>query len=101
MRKCVSPSITVISFGAFSSLLLLSALFSQGAGGSSLAADIDGGTSNDSCKMTTTFPDQSTFAEPCVATILLAGEDSTAPKGWIKFRDVNDRTQVFSLNFYP
>jgi hypothetical protein len=101
MRKCVSPSITVISFGAFSSLLLLSALFGQGAGGSNLAADIDGGTSNDSCKMTTTFPDHSTFAEPCVAAILLAGEDSLAPRGWIKFRDINDKTQVFSLNFYP
>ncbi len=51
--------------------------------------------------MTTTFPDHSTFAEPCLATIVLPGEDLLAPKGWIKFRDVNDQTQVFSLNFFP
>jgi hypothetical protein len=81
--------------------LLLSALFNLGASGSNLAADVGGAPSNDTCKMTTTFPDHSTFADACVATILLPGEDSTAPKGWIKFRDVNDKTQVFSLNFFP
>jgi hypothetical protein len=91
----------VLSLRPFLLFLLVSALFNLGASGSSLAANADGAASNDACKMTTTFPDHSTFAEPCVATILLAGEDSTAPKGWIKFRDVNDRTQVFSLNFYP
>ena len=81
--------------------LLGSAFFNCGASESSLAANGDGTTSNDACKMTTTFPDHSTFAEPCVATILLAGEDSLAAKGWIKFRDINDKTQVFSLNFFP
>ena len=89
------------SFRPFLQFVVLSALFNLGASGSNLAANLDGATSNDTCKMTTTFPDHSTFAEPCVATILLPGEDSTAPKGWIKFRDVNDKTQVFSLNFFP
>jgi hypothetical protein len=101
MRKSVSRFLSGRSLRPFLLLLLLNAFFDDGASGSNLPANGDGATSSDTCKMTTTFPDQSTFAEPCLATIVLAGEDSLAPKGWIKFRDVNDRTQVFSLNFFP
>jgi hypothetical protein len=101
MRKFVSRFLGGRSLPPFLLLLLLNAFFDHGASGSNLPANGDGTTSSSTCKMTTTFPDHSTFAEPCLVTIVLAGEDLLAPKGWIKFRDVNDRTQVFSLNFFP
>jgi hypothetical protein len=101
MRKSASRSLSGRSLRPFLILLLLNPFFDDGASGSNLPANGDGATSSNTCKMTTTFPDHSTFAEPCVAAILLAGEDMLAPKGWIKFRDVDDRTQVFSLNFFP
>lgn len=101
MRKSVSRTIAVLSMRPFLLFLLLDAFFNQSASGANFTTNSDGSTSSNACKMTTTFPDKSNFAEPCVATILLAGEDMLAPKGWIKFRDVDDRTQVFSLNFFP
>jgi hypothetical protein len=101
MRKSASRFLSGRSLRPFLILLLLNAFFDDAASGSNPPANGDGATSSDTCKMTTTFPDHSTFAEPCVAAILLAGEDMLAPKGWIKFRDVDDRTQVFSLNFFP
>jgi hypothetical protein len=41
-------------------------------------------TTSDTCKMTTTFPDHSTFAEACLVTIVLPGQETLAPKGWVK-----------------
>ena len=40
-------------------------------------------------------------AEACLVTIVLPGQETLAPKGWVKFRDVDDRTEVFSLNIFP
>jgi hypothetical protein len=51
--------------------------------------------------MTTTFPDGATFSEPCVMTILPAGQNSLAPKGSVRFLDSQNRSNVFSLNFFP
>jgi hypothetical protein len=81
--------------------LLLNVLFMAGASGATPGADLDASTANMTCKMTTTFPDRSTFAEPCLMTIVAAGENSMAPKGWVQFLDVNKQVQIFSLNFFP
>lgn len=53
------------------------------------------------CQMKTTFPDHASFEDTCLVTVVLPGQVPLAPKGWIKFLDSNEKTQVFSLNFYP
>jgi len=58
-------------------------------------------TPNTTCKMTATFPDGTKFVEPCLMTILLAGQMNFNKKGWIRFRDTQNRSEVFSLNFFP
>jgi len=74
-------------------LLPLMTLFAHGANGAT--------TPNAACKMTATFPDGSKFGEACLMTILPAGQNSFNAKGWIRFMDTQNRSNVFSLNFFP
>jgi hypothetical protein len=96
MRSSLRVSSPMISPGPF---LLLFAFFNVLFAQSASAAD--GAIPNAACKLTTTFPDGAKFADPCLMTILPAGQDAMAPKGWIKFFDTNKQDQVFSLNFFP
>ena len=98
MRKSVSRFIAVSSLRPLLLFVLLNAFINHGAAEST---NDKGVTSNGTCRLTTTFPDHSTFAAPCVAMILLRGQDSMAPKGWIEFRDANNETDAFSINFFP
>jgi len=68
-------------------------LFTHGANGAT--------TPNTTCKMTATFPDGSTFGEACLMQIQPAGQNSFNAQGWIEFTDTQDRSNVFSLNFFP
>jgi hypothetical protein len=94
----MKTSFPVFSAGSMLLGVVLGVLPMRGAAASPLGTDP---TTSDTCKMTTTFPDHSTFAEACLVTIVLPGQETLAPKGWVKFRDVDDRTEVFSLNFFP
>ncbi|HXA35645.1 MAG TPA: hypothetical protein VNW26_04880 [Steroidobacteraceae bacterium] len=76
----------------------LGTLSMGGATGSPLGADP--AASSDACKMTTTFPDHTTFAEACVATIVLPGEDRLAPRGGVQLLDAGKRAEVFNMNFF-
>lgn len=98
MRKSVSRFIAVPSLRPLLLFVLLNAFINHGAAEST---NDKGVTSNGTCRLTTTFPDHSTFAAPCVARILPRGQDSMAPKGWIEFRDANSETEAFSMNFFP
>lgn len=53
------------------------------------------------CKMTAKFPDKSTFTEPCLVSVVLAGQEMTRPKGWIEFLDPQRRDHVFNVTFFP
>jgi hypothetical protein len=97
----MTASFPTISLSSCLPFVLFAFSFAHGASGADPGTALDGGAPNVTCKMTTTFPDGSTFAEPCWMTVLPAGQEMMAPKGMIRFRQVNNRTQAFNLNFFP
>jgi len=95
----MKTSFAVLPVGSIPLVVVLGALSMGGATGSPLATDPTAST--DACKMTTTFPDHTTFAEACVVTIVLPGENPLTPRGWVQLLDVGKRAEVFSVNFFP
>jgi hypothetical protein len=83
-------------FVALFDLLLLATT-----GAAAQGADLEGGTPNTTCKMTTKFPDGSPYSTSCVMTILAAGQNSFAPKGSVQFVDTRQQKQTFTLSFFP
>jgi hypothetical protein len=101
MRKRRSASRWAISVRCLLFVPLFDLLLSAAAGGAAPGADLEGGTPNTTCKMTTKFPDGSVFTTACMMTILAAGQDSVAPKGSVQFVDTNRQKQSFTLSFFP
>lgn len=94
----LSPRVSLSSSLPF---VLLTVLAAPVANGANPGASLDEGAPNVTCRMTTTFPDGSTFAEPCWMMVLPAGQDAMAPRGMIRFVEVNNGTRAFNLNFFP
>ncbi len=91
-----------ISFTTALVAILFVAMWAHGGSRAPLRAnDLQEEPPNNNCKMTTAFPDGSKFAEPCVMTVLPAGQVKQAPKGWVEFLSATEKAQVFSLNFFP
>src|SRR6266849_4646258 len=88
-----------ISFSAALLTILITAFWAHGGSRAHLRGNDlqEEEPPNSNCKMTTTFPDGSKFADDCLMTILPAGQDKQAPKGSVQFLDVNAKARAFSL----
>jgi hypothetical protein len=93
----MKTSFPVFSVGSMLLGVVLGVLPVHGAAGSPLGIEP---MTSDTCKMTTTFPDHSTFAEACLVTIVLPGKDRLTPRGGVQLLDAGKRAEVFNMNFF-